>query len=298
MRWSPLSSFRTFSSPQISTVYSSNNHSTSPLPCPLLTTDLLSLWICLFWIHPKRGIIDYMAFCVWLLSLSVMCLRFVQDAACISTLFLFMADYIILFYYYSTSIPTLTPEDACVIECSCPKTFLQFSENSSGCPTVYFNSGSGVSNRSHGFRAQTHKTAYTSDTSRKYQVPGLPPCLSNLAPKSGGVQSCLSSVKFANFLEWLTELRKEFIYTVACVLRYLTLCDPIDHSPQTPLSMDFSDKNTGVGWHFLLQGIFPTQGSNPHLLPGQADSLSLVHLGNNVTIIYCYWLTIKDATQR
>ena len=25
-------------------------------------------------------------------------------------------------------------------------------------------------------------------------------------------------------------------------------------------------KNTGVGCHFLLQGIFPTQGLNPHLL--------------------------------
>ena len=29
---------------------------------------------------------------------------------------------------------------------------------------------------------------------------------------------------------------------------------------------DFSGKNTGVGWHSLLQGIFPTQGSNPGLL--------------------------------
>ena len=31
--------------------------------------------------------------------------------------------------------------------------------------------------------------------------------------------------------------------------------------------MDYSPpgKNTGVGFHALLQGIFPTQGSNPHL---------------------------------
>ena len=28
---------------------------------------------------------------------------------------------------------------------------------------------------------------------------------------------------------------------------------------------DFPGKNTGVGCHFLLQGIFPTQGSNPGL---------------------------------
>ena len=32
------------------------------------------------------------------------------------------------------------------------------------------------------------------------------------------------------------------------------------------LPWDFSGKNTGVGCHFLLQGIFPTQGSNPGLL--------------------------------
>ena len=28
---------------------------------------------------------------------------------------------------------------------------------------------------------------------------------------------------------------------------------------QAPLLMGFSDKNTGAGSHFLLQGIFPTQ---------------------------------------
>ena len=47
--------------------------------------------------------------------------------------------------------------------------------------------------------------------------------------------------------------------------------------------MDFSGKNTGVGCHFLLQGIFPTQGSNLyllHLLHWQADSLPLSHLAS------------------
>ena len=29
---------------------------------------------------------------------------------------------------------------------------------------------------------------------------------------------------------------------------------------------DFPRKNTGVGCHAMLQGIFPTQGLNPHLL--------------------------------
>ena len=35
---------------------------------------------------------------------------------------------------------------------------------------------------------------------------------------------------------------------------------------QVPLSMEFSGKNTGVGCHSLLQGIFPTQGLNLALL--------------------------------
>ena len=42
-------------------------------------------------------------------------------------------------------------------------------------------------------------------------------------------------------------------------------------------------KNTGVGCHFLLQGIFPTRRSNSHhlhLLHWQADSLPLSHMGS------------------
>ena len=42
---------------------------------------------------------------------------------------------------------------------------------------------------------------------------------------------------------------------------------------------DFSGNNTGIGCHSLLQGIFLTQGLNPHPLYWQADSLSLSHLG-------------------
>ena len=43
---------------------------------------------------------------------------------------------------------------------------------------------------------------------------------------------------------------------------------------------DFPGKNTGTGCHSLLQGIFPTQGSNLHLLYWQVDSLPLSHLGS------------------
>ena len=43
---------------------------------------------------------------------------------------------------------------------------------------------------------------------------------------------------------------------------------------------DFPGKNIGVGCHFLLHGIFPTQGSNLHLQHWQKDSLPLSHQGN------------------
>ena len=45
-----------------------------------------------------------------------------------------------------------------------------------------------------------------------------------------------------------------------------TLCDPRDCSPPgSSVHGDSPAKNTGVGCHALLQGIFPTQGSNPGL---------------------------------
>jgi len=34
-------------------------------------------------------------------------------------------------------------------------------------------------------------------------------------------------------------------------------------APQAPLSMEFPRQDTGVGCHFLLQGIFLIQGSDP-----------------------------------
>ena len=47
---------------------------------------------------------------------------------------------------------------------------------------------------------------------------------------------------------------------------------------------DFPGKNTGVSCHFLLQGIFLTQGSNSGLLHWQADSWPLSHQGSPLFI--------------
>ena len=50
---------------------------------------------------------------------------------------------------------------------------------------------------------------------------------------------------------------------------------------QAPLSMGSPGKNTGVGWHALLQRIFPSQGSDPlfYLLHRQVGHLPLEPLG-------------------
>ena len=48
---------------------------------------------------------------------------------------------------------------------------------------------------------------------------------------------------------------------------------------------DFPGKNTGVGSHFLLQGIFPTPGWNPGHLHLQADSSPVSHLGSLIVSI-------------
>ena len=64
--------------------------------------------------------------------------------------------------------------------------------------------------------------------------------------------------------------------------RVLLFATPWTVAHQAPLSMAFSGKNTGVGCHFLLQGIFLTQSLNPcllYLLNRQVDSLPLSHLG-------------------
>ena len=44
------------------------------------------------------------------------------------------------------------------------------------------------------------------------------------------------------------------------------LATPWTVARQASLSTDHLGENTGMGYHFLLQGIFLTQGSNPSLL--------------------------------
>ena len=86
------------------------------------------------------------------------------------------------------------------------------------------------------------------------------------------------------------------LYMYSFIDRHYIYCLSIDrHSvrsnPFTPWTVDrqllcpwdFSGRNTRVGHHALLQGIFLTQGSNPSLLcllHWQVGSLPLASLGN------------------
>ena len=73
------------------------------------------------------------------------------------------------------------------------------------------------------------------------------------------------------------------------LLSCLTLFDPMDCSPPgSSVHGDSPGKKTGVGCHALLQGIFPTQGLNQHLLwvlHWQVGSLSLMSPGKLLLIV-------------
>ena len=73
--------------------------------------------------------------------------------------------------------------------------------------------------------------------------------------------------------DWATELNWSCFLVAKS---YLTLLWPHRlKSIRLLCPWDSPGKNTGVGFHFLLQGIFLTQESNPNLLHRQADSLPL-----------------------
>ena len=99
----------------------------------------------------------------------------------------------------------------------------------------------------------------------------------------GSNSSCAISSRKAAF-SWLGTQTRASVH--ACVLSCLSCVQLYAYAwtvaHQAPLSGDSPGKDTGVGCHTLLQGIFPTQGWNPHLLcllRWQAGSLPLAPPG-------------------
>ena len=67
-----------------------------------------SLWICLFWTIYINGIMHYVAFCDWLLSLHIMFSKFTYIITCINTsLFFVIAQYSIIWISHSLCIDYL-----------------------------------------------------------------------------------------------------------------------------------------------------------------------------------------------
>ena len=87
---------------------------------------------------------------------------------------------------------------------------------------------------------------------------------------------------------WLSGLArsacKRHVCTVCCAMLSHSVTSnslrPMDCRPPSSSPWGSSGKNTGVNWHALLQGIFPTQGSNPCLLHSRWTLYHLSHQGS------------------
>ena len=81
-----------------------------------------------------------------------------------------------------------------------------------------------------------------------------------------------------------------FIIHVCLVTQlYPTFCDPMDRSlPGSFVHGDFPGMHTRMGCHALLQGIFPTQGSNPGLPHCRWILYYLSHQG----VVYMYRVSV------
>ena len=71
-----------------------------------------------------------------------------------------------------------------------------------------------------------------------------------------------------------------------CAQLCRTLWDLMECSLGSPAHGDSPGKNTRVDCHFVLQGIFPTQGSNPGLLHGRQILYHLSHREVHVCLIF------------
>ena len=90
------------------------------------------------------------------------------------------------------------------------------------------------------------------------------------------LRSWIFKILFRQVFKWYAICKYLCLVTQSCP----TLCDPMDCSPSGSfVHGDSPSKNTGVGCHAHLQGIFPTQGWNPGLLHCRQILYCLSHQG-------------------
>ena len=76
------------------------------------------------------------------------------------------------------------------------------------------------------------------------------------------------------------------VHAHMCAQLCPAICDPMEYSqPGSSCLWNSPAKNTEVGCYSLLQGVFPTQGRNPHLL----------HLQDYRRVLY-HWATWESLT--
>ena len=96
----------------------------------------------------------------------------------------------------------------------------------------------------------------------------------------------------------MREIRRAFRMCLAAQ-SCLPLCDPMDCSrPGSSIHGNSPGKNTGVDCHSLLQGVFPTQGSNPRLsrlLHWQVGPWPLTPPGKPI-FAACYFILFQPAS--
>ena len=86
-----------------------------------------------------------------------------------------------------------------------------------------------------------------------------------LTVRLAGVKAHVTELKKVS--TWLSCIRVSCMLCMLSLQSYLTLCKPVDCSPRgCSAPGDSPGKNTEVGCRALLQGIFPTQESNPVLI--------------------------------
>ena len=102
-----------------------------------------------------------------------------------------------------------------------------------------------------------------------WQITALASHVVTQRPHAGNTASKSSSSTADAGEHWTRQLA----FSVLC----LTLCDPVHCSPARLLRPNSPGRNTRVGCHALLQGIFPTQGLDLHLPHCQANSSPQSH---------------------